>query len=266
MAVITIPGMEDGKIGAAYRAVRIRRRLTQLSLAEAAGVTQSDVSRLERGRLAMLTFETVRRIGAALEMWLEITPRWRGADIDRLVNSAHAALQGAVLRRFVMSPGWTAIPEVSFAIWGERGAIDILAWHAATRTLLFIELKTMLVDPGELVRKIDQRRPLALDIARGRGWAPRTIATWVILTDTRTNRRHVAAHATVLAPLMHADGARMGAWLRDPVGPVSGLSFWREPHAVIRRRVGTTRTRVNAKGAGRDPHAEGSSRKPSGDP
>lgn len=34
------------------------------------------------------------------------------------------------------------MPEVSFSIYGQRGVIDILAWHAATRSLLVIELKT----------------------------------------------------------------------------------------------------------------------------
>jgi hypothetical protein len=25
--------------------------------------------------------------------------------------------------------GWEAVVEASFSIWGERGSIDILAWH-----------------------------------------------------------------------------------------------------------------------------------------
>jgi transcriptional regulator with XRE-family HTH domain len=233
--------MEDGKIGAAFRAVRTRKGTTQREVAKVARVTQSDISRLERGQLALLKLETIRRVASVLEMWLDITPRWRGAGIDRILNHAHAALQGSVLDRFRDLAGWTALPEVSFSIRGERGAIDILAWHAETRTLLIVELKTILVEPAELVRTMGQRQRLASEIAKWQGWSPRAVGRWVILTDTRTNRRHVSAHASVLAPLMVADGVRMRRWLREPAGSISALSFWRQPDGVVAMRIGTKR-------------------------
>ena len=49
---------------------------------------------------------------------------------------------------------------------GERGVIDILAWHAATRTLLVIELKTEIVDINELMGTVDRKRRLAATVAR----------------------------------------------------------------------------------------------------
>ena len=52
-------------------------------------------------------------------------------------------------RLFAGLPDWVAVPEVTFSIYGERGAIDILAWHEPTRSLLVIELKTELVDIQE---------------------------------------------------------------------------------------------------------------------
>jgi transcriptional regulator with XRE-family HTH domain len=229
--------MEDAKIGAAFRAVRTRNGRTQASVAEAAGSGQSAVSRLERGRLSRLSVETVRRIARALDMWVDIRPRWRGIDLDRILNGAHSARQEALLLAFERYPGWAAVPEVSYAVFGERGAVDILAWHQATRSLLVIELKTALVDPAELVRSMDQRRRLASRIARTRGWDPATVSTWVVLTDTRTNRRRVASHAWVLAPFARIDGRRMRAWLQAPKGAVSALSFWLEPSAVIPRHV-----------------------------
>jgi hypothetical protein len=67
-------------------------------------------------------------------------------------------------------PGWSIAPEVSFSIWGERGLIDILAWHAPTRSLLVIELKTAIVDVSGLVGTVDRKRRLAPEIARSRGW------------------------------------------------------------------------------------------------
>ena len=230
--------MDDAKFGAACRAVRVRRRLTQAAVAEAARVRRSEVGRIERGLLEDLSFGTVRKVLRALEMWLDLTPRWRGPDLDRLINATHAALQGSGLRRFQELPGWIGVPEASFSIYGERGAIDILAWHEATGSLLIIELKTLLVDPAELVRTMDRRVRLGRRIARDRGWSPTSISSWVIFTDTRTNRRQVADHRSILAPIATADGRRMRSWLRAPNGPVAALSFWLEPAAVITRRVG----------------------------
>ena len=229
--------MDDAKIGATVRAVRIRRRLTQAEVAESASVRPSAVSLLERGLFQDLPLTTLRSIATALGMWYEITPRWRGVDLDRLANGAHDALQGAILRWLARLPGWIALPEVSFSIYGERGAIDVLAWHEATRTLLIVELKTFLVDPAELVRTMNARARLGRQIGAEQGWRPRTVARWVIFTDTRTNRRHVAAHRDVLASLNTTDGRRMRTWLRSPDRPVSALSFWAEPDAVVKRRV-----------------------------
>jgi transcriptional regulator with XRE-family HTH domain len=229
--------MDDAKVGAAVRAVRIRKRLTQAEVAQLASVRPSAVSLLERGLFGDLPLTTLRGIAAALGMWYDITPRWRGVDLNRLVNGPHDALQGGVLRWLAKLPGWIAMPEVSFSIFGERGAIDILAWHAATQTLLIVELKTFLVEPAELVRKMHQRMRLARRIGAEQGWRPRTVAQWVIVTDTRTNRRHLAAHRALLAPLATLDGRRMRTWLRSPDGPVSALSFWSEPGGVIARRV-----------------------------
>src|SRR6187551_1151264 len=136
--------MDDAKVGAAVRAVRIRARLTQMEVAKQASVRPSDVSHLERGLLGDLAMTTVRQVAAALGMWVELMPRWRGVDLDLMTNSAHAALQAAVMRRLGQLQGWVVAPEVSYSIYGERGAIDLLAFHEPTRTLLVVELKTFL--------------------------------------------------------------------------------------------------------------------------
>ena len=60
---------------------------------------------------------------------------FRGAELDRLLDEGHAALLGAVARR-LEALGWEVRPEVSFAVFGERGSIDLVAWHATSGTLL----------------------------------------------------------------------------------------------------------------------------------
>jgi transcriptional regulator with XRE-family HTH domain len=218
--------MDDQHVGRALRAVRIRKGLRQIDCATAAGVSQDTVSRLERGLLSSMTLERIRAIGEAVGMLLELEPRWQGGELDRLLGARHSALHEAVARRFGTLGGWTLVPEATFSIYGERGAIDILAWHAPTRTLLVIELKTELVDVQELLATLDRKRRLAPVIARDRGWHPATIAVWVIVAEGRTNRRRVDAHRSVLRAALPADGRTMHAWLAAPNGPVAALSFW----------------------------------------
>jgi transcriptional regulator with XRE-family HTH domain len=241
--------MDDVRFGTVCRAVRIQRHMTQVQVAAAAGVSRGHVSSLERGRLDSLSVGTLRRIVVTLEGTCELSLKWRGPQLDRLVNAAHAALQGAVLRFFGSLEGWVAVPEVTYSIFGERGAIDVLAWHEPTRTLLVVELKTILVEAAEIARTMDVRMRNARRIAKERGWQPLTTASWVILTDTRTNRRHVRAQHEILAPWARIDGRRMRSWLRAPRGSVSALSFWDEPAAVNLRRIGTVRSRRSTPGS-----------------
>jgi len=69
----------------------------------------------------------MRRIAGVLGMGLELTPRWRGADIERMLHAAHNALHETIARQFQALSEWVAVPEVSFSIYGERGIIDVAA-------------------------------------------------------------------------------------------------------------------------------------------
>ena len=117
-----------------------------------------------------LTLEVVRRITAALDIRVDLVARWRAGDLDRLLNSRHSALHEQVARMFRDDlPPWAIEPEVSFAVYGERGVIDIFAWHPGRRALLVIELKTDIVDVNDLVGTVDRKRRLARTIA-ARAW------------------------------------------------------------------------------------------------
>ncbi len=159
-------------------------------------------------------------------MLIALDARWRGGELDRLLGARHSALHEAVAARFAELAGWTIAPEVTFSEYGERGAIDILAWHAATRSLLVIELKTEIADVQEMLGTFDRKRRLAAKVARDRGWDPREVGAWVIVSEHRTNRRRVDAHRSVLRAALPADGRAMSAWLLAPRSPVAALSFW----------------------------------------
>jgi len=228
------------RLGRVFRAVRLRLRVRQIDVAARAGVSAGAVSRIERGRLDQVSLTKLARVADVLEIRLEVIARWRGGDLDRMLNAAHAALAEDVVAWIAGQPGWEVRPEVSFNVYAERGVIDLLAWHAATRTLLVIELKTDIVDVNDLVGSMDRRRRLAWSIARERGWDPLTVSTWVLVAASRTNRSRLVAHRTVLRNAFPADGRAMNRWLRQPSSEVYGMSLWDRGvgrHFAARQRV-----------------------------
>ena len=236
--------MTDLQFGALVRAIRIRLRWRQSDLAERAGVSQTIVSRIERGDLGTVPLATVRRVAVALEIQVDLVGRWRGADAHRLLSARHSALGESVIRGLTR-PGWIFAPEVSFSIFGDRGVVDILAWHRDAGILLVIELKTQIVDINELVGTFDRKVRNAAQIARDHGWAvdERTmVSAWVIVADSRTNRRRVHDHAAMLRAAYPLDGRHVRTWLKKPRGSIRCLSFWAPPQraggaAVKRVRV-----------------------------
>jgi hypothetical protein len=195
--------MDDAKFGAACRAVRVPKHLIQAAVAEAAGVRRSIGGRPPGGWRAG---GHVTRDGA------------QGASCSRDVDGHHTALarvgpgpdhqprpaviQESVLRRLAAVPGWIGVPEVSFSICGERGAIDILGWHQATQ------------DP------LDRRTQ---DPAGG-------------------SRRTGTDDGPARSP---------GQTLRTRPG-MAALSFWREPAAIITRRVSGSRRHGDGRRTGHE--------------
>jgi transcriptional regulator with XRE-family HTH domain len=217
--------MDLVRLGATYRAVRIRRGWRQEDVAREAKVSRTTVARIEQGGAGSLTLRTLDAVARALDVGLDLVGRWHGGELDRLLSAAHSALAERVATDLAGHPDWIVLPEVTFSVYGERGAIDLLAWNGARRALLVIELKTEITDVGGLVAQVDRYRRLAPGIARDRGWAPSTIACWVVVAETSTNRRRVAAHREVLARAFPVGGRAVRAWLRDPGAPMAGLSF-----------------------------------------
>jgi len=216
--------MDIIRLGSVFRAVRIRRGWRQVDVALAAKVSQAMISRIERGHLRHVSLAVVLRLAETLEIRIDVVPRWRGGDLDRMLNAGHAALHQGAARMFAGTP-WLLAPETTFSFYGERGVVDILAFHSATGALLVIELKTDLVDIQQLMAAVDRYRRLAPRIARERGWHVRSVSVWAVLRDTKTNRRRVADHAAVLRVAFPSDGRSMRRWLHAPDGPQAALSF-----------------------------------------
>jgi len=221
-----IRAVDDVRVGAVLRALRIRRDLRQVDVARMASVSRSVVSLVERGYLARTNVASLRSIAGVLEATIDLVPRWRGAEIDRLLNAGHAAMHEAIARALDELPYWEHAPEVSFSIYGERGVIDILAFHGSSRSLLVIELKTEVANVEDLLAVMSRRTRLARKIASERGWDAGSVSAWVVVAASDANRRRVARFRSTLRSAFPSDGRAIRAWLRRPGIPISALSFW----------------------------------------
>jgi transcriptional regulator with XRE-family HTH domain len=243
------------RLGAVVRAVRLRKGWRQRDVAAAARVSGPTVSRIEQGRVSGMSLRHLEAVATALDIRLDVVARWRGGELDRMLNAGHAALHEAAARELSRSD-WLQAPEATFSIYGERGAMDVLAFHRATGALLVVELKTQLVDVQELVGAVDRYRRLAPQIARERGWHPTSVSAWIALRESPSNHRRLARHATVLRGAFPSDGRRMRGWLRDPIGTVSALSFLSDVRGrnVIASSAGVQRVRRRGVRVGQPDH------------
>jgi hypothetical protein len=212
------------------------------------------VSRIERGHLDTLSLRAIRRVGRVLEVRLDLAPWSRHGELHRFATASHASLVEAVIRH-LRELGWDARAEVSFNHRGERGFIDVLAWHGPTRTLLMIEVKTEIVDVGEMLGTLDRKRRLAPVIAGSLGWDPVVVAVALIVEARQVNRRRIADHRATIRTLLPHEGRGFRAYLRHPSGALGAVAFWSNEHpGVVRQRAGGQR-RVRRQGPSSDRRA-----------
>ena len=134
--------VDVARFGRAIRALRRRRRWRQIDLASAAGVSATQVGRIERGESRRLPADTFDRVAQAAGASLDLALRWKGEGLDRLLDEDHARLVELVVLK-LQALGWEVAVEVSFSRFGERGSIDVLAFHPIRRALLVSEVKSV---------------------------------------------------------------------------------------------------------------------------
>lgn len=229
--------MDPVRFGLSVRALRHRRGWTQAQLAERAGVSQSAISRIERGGGDRLTVVVLARVAGMLGARITLRLLSQGEDVDRLLDARHARIVeciAALLRR----AGWEVVPEATFSVYGERGSIDILAFHPATGSLLVIEVKSAVPDVQATLAGIDRKARLATRIASERGWRVRSVSRWLVVPGDKTSRRRIERHAETFDAALPARTRELRRWAAAPAGPVAGILFVSSStHATTRHRV-----------------------------
>jgi transcriptional regulator with XRE-family HTH domain len=227
------------RFGRQVRALRRRRGWRQLDLALSARTSRATVSRVELGHADEVTLAAIDAIARALLARVELAVSWNGEGLDRLLDADYAALVDRVAHD-LRALEWDVAIEVSFNIRGERGSIDILAFHPVTRVVLVVEVKSVVPDLQAMVFTLDRKSRLAVEIARSRGWAARCSGRILVVADGRTTRRRVAEHAALFDSAFPARSVAVKRWIRQPDAkqPISGLWFLaNDRRASARHRV-----------------------------
>lgn len=213
--------MDERRVGRALRVLRRSRRLRQGDVAEAAGLSRATVSSIESGRWRAMPVRTLCAVFDAVEADVEVVVRYRGGELDRLMDAAHAATTAALATQ-LREAGWQVEVEVSFNHYGDRGSIDLLAYHPATRTLLVVEVKTEIASAEEMLRRLDVKARVAPLLAPERfGERPARVVRLLAVTASSANRTRVARLEPLLAAAFPLRGRALAGWLRAP-GAVPG--------------------------------------------
>lgn len=217
--------MDGRRVGRVLRAVRLHRRQRQRDVAALAGVSQSVVSRTEHGRLDELSFGALDAIAAALDVTVYLDARWDDGDVDRLIDRAHARIVEHVVTT-LRSSGWEVLVEYGFNHFGDRGSVDVLAWHAESRTLLIVEVKSRLTDLQAMFTSFARKLRIVPGLVRREhGWDARHLGRLVVMPGSTANRSVVANHAATFATLFPERMPAIGAWLRAPDRSLGGIWF-----------------------------------------
>jgi len=224
------------------RALRRRRRWRQQDLAAVARTSRTTIWRIEAGRADELTLRQIDSVVRALSARLDLQVSWQGEGLDRLLDADHAALVEAAAAE-LRSLGWDVAVEVSFNMRGERGSIDLLAYHRPSQTVAVIEVKSVVPDLQATLVVLDRKSRLAPEIARQRGWMVRGVGRVLVLADGRTTRRRVAEHEATFAAALPGRTVATKRWFRStlPILPFAGIWFLAIPRRVSARQRVTRR-------------------------
>lgn len=226
------------------RALRLRKDLRQQDVAARSRLSRPVVSRIERGLLESVPIGSLVSAAAAVGAIVDVRLRWNGESLDRLLDEAHARLVEIVVL-LLRASGWEVEVEVSFSIWGERGSIDILAYHRLTGLVLVVEVKSVVPDSQATLHGLDRKTRIAPKLAAERGWACRGVARLLVVGASATARRRIQALDATYGAALPTRGADVRRWVREPQAPIAGLLFVAYDRDGSARSTAAARQRVS---------------------
>ena len=168
---------------------------------------------------------TVDRVAEALGASVDLTIRWEGEQLDRLMDAGHAWIVERTASRLA-SMGWETRTEVSFNHYGDRGVVDLLALHPVLRVVLVVEAKTSVANVQDMLGRLDVKARLGRAIAESVGWTDvGTVTPAFVLSNTRTARREVMRHDLSFGRYAMRGRSAL-TWVREPSRPVPSGLLW----------------------------------------
>jgi transcriptional regulator with XRE-family HTH domain len=219
----------------------MRRGLRQGDIARLVGTSDSTISRVELGRVGRIQFARLRAIGEAVGAEVELQVRWQGEALDRLLDEAHSRLVARAVE-LLHGAGWEVRLEVSFAIDGEHGSIDVFARHPGTSIILVVEAKSVVPDNQAMLAALDRKVRLAHRIAAERGWSCRAVGRILVIAEGRTARRRIQRHRILFDTAFPVRTRQALAWIRQPQEPA--------PSALLLLGRGSEARSSNSRGVG----------------
>jgi transcriptional regulator with XRE-family HTH domain len=199
------------RIGTDVREARERRRLTQAQLGARVGLSQSAVSRAERGLGGGLTLDAWQRIATALAVPLRV--KLQRDPLAETADEGHLRIQELVLR-VGRTAGYGGLVELATRPQEPWRSIDVGLVDDRRRRLVVVECWNTIGDVGAAgrssARKQAEARALAVARWGDEGPEPRVGLVWVVRATAR-NRALVARYPRVFAAMFQ--GSSTG-WLR----------------------------------------------------
>jgi transcriptional regulator with XRE-family HTH domain len=189
---------------------------TQRELAARAATSQSTVARAELARLEQVPLPDLARMFDAMDARLQVSVSAPMIVDRRRQREPVHARTGSYVHRKQAAAGWSVVPEVEVHGVRAHGWIDLLAFHAASRTALVDEIKTDLHDIGGLGRQVAWYEREAWHVARGLGWRPRRIVTVVFVLLTQANDDRIRQNRDVLRDMLPGRALDVAALLHAP--------------------------------------------------
>lgn len=221
---------DDIQIGRLVRDVRLAHNLRQEDVAVRAGVSREMVSRLERGLIDGMTVGNLRAVSRAMRMPSIVSLGWRNPEVERLRDKRHAEIVEG-MARVLLEFGWEVAPEYTFSWYGERGAVDGLAWNCAHRALLIAEIKTRIWDLQEMLSALDRKRRLVPALLQTeRGWRAQHVGLVLAMEEMSTHRHFIERHSATFAAALPDRQVEVRRWLERPVRDLRGILFLPNSH------------------------------------